>query len=45
MFTDLAADVPVGEPDDHPVLGGVVLVFVLHDQAFPSEEISFTLCR
>ncbi len=42
--TDLAADVPVGEPDNHPVLGCVVLVLVLHDQALAGEIISFPLC-
>lgn len=40
---DLAADVPVGEPDDQPVLGGVVLVLVLNDQAFAGEEVRFPL--
>lgn len=43
--TDLTADVPVGQPDDHPVLGRVVLVLVLHDQAFSGKEVRFTLCR
>lgn len=41
--TDLAADVPVGESDDHPVLGGVVLVLVLHNQPLPGVEVSFPL--
>merc|ERR1719187_2545637 len=40
---DLAADVLVGEPDDHPVLGGVVLVFVLDDQALPGEVVGVSL--
>lgn len=44
-FTDLAADVPVGEPDNHSVLGGVVLVLVLHDKALAGVEVSFPLCR
>lgn len=43
--TDLAADVPVGRPDDHSVLGRVVLVLVLHNQALSGEEVRFTLCR
>lgn len=42
--TDLAAEVPVGEPDDHAVLGCVVLVLVLHDQALAGKEVSFPLC-
>lgn len=43
--TDLAADVPVGGPDDHPVLWCVVLVLVLHNQALAGIIISFPLCR
>merc|ERR1719394_704218 len=31
---DLAADVSVGASNDHPVLGGVVLVLVLDDETF-----------
>lgn len=42
-FTDLAADVSVGEPDNHPILRCVVLVLVLHNQALPGIEVGFTL--
>ena len=41
--TDLAANVPVGKPDDHAVLGRVVLVLVLHHQALASEKVGFPL--
>ena len=35
----LAADVLVGRPDNHTVLGSVVLVLVLDDQTFTGEVI------
>lgn len=41
--SDLAADVPVGEADDQPVLGGVVLVLVLNNQALASIKVRFPL--
>lgn len=41
--TDLANDILVGEANNHPVLGGVVLVFVLDDQAFAGIVVSLTL--
>lgn len=44
-LSDLAADVPVGKPDDHSVLGRVVLVLVLHDQALSGIIVSFALCK
>lgn len=40
---DLAADVPVGEPDNHAVLGCVVLVLVLHNQTLSGIEVSLPL--
>lgn len=41
--THLATDVPVGETDNHPVLGCVVLVLVLYDQALAGKEVSLAL--
>lgn len=41
----LADDVPVRETDNHPVLGCVVLVFVLDDQAFTSKVVSLSLWK
>ena len=41
--TDLAADIPVGEPDNHSVLGSVVLVLVLHNQSFAGIVVSLAL--
>lgn len=41
----LAADVPVGEPHNHSVLGCVVLVLVLHNQPLPGKVVRFALCR
>jgi len=41
--SDLAADVGVGEPHDHPVLGGVVLVLVLDHQPLPGIEVGLAL--
>merc|ERR1740123_1031813 len=41
--SDLATDVLVGETDDHPVLGCVVLVLVLDDEALPGEEVGLSL--
>lgn len=41
---DLAADVPVGQPHNHPVFGCVVLVLVLHNQALSCKVVCFTLC-
>lgn len=41
----LADDVPVGEADNHPVLGCVVLILVLNDQALASKEVSLALCQ
>ena len=38
--SDLTADVSVGGTDDHPVLGGVVLVLVLDDQTLAGEVVS-----
>lgn len=43
MYAHLTDDIPVGEPDDHPVLGGVVLVFVLDDKAFSGEVVGLSL--
>lgn len=43
VVTDLAADIPVGQPDDHSVLGCVVLVLVLNHQALAGIEICFAL--
>lgn len=39
---DLGDDVFVGEADDEPVLGSVVLVLGLRDQAFAGEVVGFT---
>lgn len=36
----LACDVLVGKADDQPVLGGIVLVFVLNNQLLAGEVIS-----
>uniref|UniRef100_A0A0E9XCW7 Uncharacterized protein n=1 Tax=Anguilla anguilla TaxID=7936 RepID=A0A0E9XCW7_ANGAN len=41
--SDLADNVPVGEPDDHPVLGCVVLVLVLDDQALAGKVVGLSL--
>lgn len=41
--THLTDDVPVGEADDHPVLGCIVFVLVLDDQAFAGKVVSFSL--
>lgn len=43
MRAHLADDVPVRETDNHPVLGCVVLVLVLYDQALASKEVSLSL--
>ena len=40
---DLAADVSVGAANDHPVLGGVVLVLDLDDETFTGIVIGLTL--
>lgn len=42
--THLTDDVSVGEADDHPVLGCVVFVLVLDNQAFAGKVVSFSLC-
>jgi hypothetical protein len=42
---DLADDVSVGETDDKSVLGGVVLVLGLNNQALASIVVSLSLCR
>lgn len=39
----LADDVPVGETDNHPILGCVVFVFVLDNKALPSKEVRLAL--
>lgn len=39
----LAGDVPVGDAHDEPVLGRVVLVLVLDDQALASEVVGLAL--
>lgn len=43
LSTHLAYDVPVGEADNHPILGCVVLVLVLNNQALSGKVISFSL--
>lgn len=43
--TDLTAYVPVGEPHDNPVFGGVVLVLVLYHQAFTGEVVRLPLWK
>merc|ERR1719477_176642 len=40
---NLAADIGVGEPHDHPVLGGVVLVLVLDNKTLASEVVGLSL--
>lgn len=39
----LADDVPVGETDNHPVLGCVVLVLILNDKALAGKVVSLSL--
>lgn len=39
----LAADILVGNPDDHAVLGRIILILVLNHQALPGKIISFAL--
>lgn len=39
----LADDIPVGEADNHPIFGCVVLVFILDDQALTGEVVSLSL--
>lgn len=39
----LADDVPVGETDNHAVLGCVVLVLILNNKALASKEVSLSL--
>lgn len=41
----LADDVPVGEADNHPVLGCVVLVLILNDKALTSKEVGLSLWK
>lgn len=41
----LADDVPVRETDNHTVLGGVVLVLILDDQALTGKEVSLSLWK
>ena len=41
--SDLTADVSVGGTDDHPVLGGVVLVLVLDTETFSGEVVGLSL--
>lgn len=43
VYAHLADDVPVRKTDNHPVLGCVVLVFILNDQALTSKEVSLAL--
>lgn len=45
MYAHLADDVPVRETDNHPVLGCVVLVLILYDQALTSKEVSLSLWK
>lgn len=40
---NLTTDILVGGSHDHAVLGGIVLVLVLDDQALPGKVVSFTL--
>ncbi len=44
-FGHLADNVPVRKADDHPVLGCVVLVLILNDQALTSKEVSLSLWK
>lgn len=39
----LADDVPVGETDNHPILGCVVLVLILYNKALASKVVSLSL--
>lgn len=41
----LANNIPVGESNDHPVLGRVVLVLVLDDETLAGEVVRLPLCR
>lgn len=41
----LADNVPVGEADNHPVLGCVVLVLILNDKALTSKEVGLSLWK
>ena len=41
----LTDDVLVCKTNNHPVFGGVVLVFLLNDEAFSSIVICPTLCK
>lgn len=41
----LADNVPVGEADNHPVLGCVVLVLILDDKALTSKEVGLSLWK
>lgn len=43
LYTHLADDVPVGGADNHPILGCVVLILVLNNQALSGKVISFSL--
>lgn len=47
VFTEahLADNVPVGEADNHPVLGCVVLVLILNHKALTSKEVGLSLCK
>lgn len=45
VYAHLADDVPVRETDNHPVLGCVVLVFILNDQSLTSKEVSLPLWK
>lgn len=45
MYAYLADNVPVGETDNHPVLGCVVLVLILYNQALTSKEVSLSLWK
>lgn len=45
MYAYLADNVPVGETDNHPVLGCVVLVLILNNQALTSKEVSLSLWK
>lgn len=42
--SDLSDDVLIGEADNHPVFGSVVLVLVLNDQTLSGVVIGFALC-
>lgn len=41
----LADNVPVGEADNHPVLGCVVLVLILNNKALTSKEVGLSLWK